>query len=56
MNVPIEKLEFVLGSSYQYSPNYMRDLLKLTTVVSEHDSKKAGSEVVKQEKDAVRKS
>jgi len=52
VQVPIDKLEFVLGSSYQYSSDYMRDLLKLTTVVSEHDSKKAGSEVVKQEKDA----
>lgn len=52
VQVPIDKLEFVMGSSYQYSPNYARDLLKLTTVVSEHDSKKAGAEVVKQEKDA----
>ncbi|KAF2403235.1 tyrosyl-tRNA synthetase [Trichodelitschia bisporula] len=52
VNVPIDRLEFVLGSSYQLSPEYTMDLFKITSVVSEHDSKKAGSEVVKQEKDA----
>ncbi|KAF2007669.1 tyrosine tRNA ligase [Amniculicola lignicola CBS 123094] len=48
VNVPIEKLEFVLGSSYQLQPDYMMDLLRLTTAVTEHDAKKAGAEVVKQ--------
>jgi len=52
VNVPIEKLEFVLGSSYQLSERYTMDLYRLCSAVSEHDSKKAGSEVVKQEKDA----
>lgn len=48
LNVPIENLEFVLGSSYQLSENYTMDLFRLSSVVTEHDSKKAGSEVVKQ--------
>jgi tyrosyl-tRNA synthetase len=52
VNVPIERLEFVLGSSYQLSEKYTMDLYRLCSAVSEHDSKKAGSEVVKQEKDA----
>ena len=48
VNVPVERLEFVLGSSYQESKPYIRDLYRLSTVVTEHDAKKAGSEVVKQ--------
>lgn len=48
VGVPIEKLEFVLGSSYQKSPAYIMDLYKLSSLVSEHDAKKAGAEVVKQ--------
>lgn len=48
VNVPIANLEFVLGSSYQLSEKYTMDLFRLSSVVTEHDSKKAGSEVVKQ--------
>ncbi|KAI4164932.1 MAG: hypothetical protein LQ342_001565 [Letrouitia transgressa] len=48
LNVPIERLEIVLGSSYQLSPEYTMDLFRLCSVVTEHDSKKAGAEVVKQ--------
>ena len=48
INVPIEKLEFVLGSSYQLSEKYTMDLFRLSSVVTEHDAKKAGAEVVKQ--------
>ncbi|KAL8797706.1 MAG: hypothetical protein Q9195_000058 [Heterodermia aff. obscurata] len=48
INVPIDKLEFVLGSSYQLSPKYTMDLFRLSSVVTEHDAKKAGAEVVKQ--------
>lgn len=44
----VQKLKFVLGSSYQTSPAYAFDILKMTTAVSEHDAKKAGAEVVKQ--------
>lgn len=48
IGVPIDKLIFVLGSSYQVTPKYNMDLLRMTTIVSEHDAKKAGAEVVKQ--------
>lgn len=36
------------GSSYQYTPDYSRDVLKLASLVSERDARKAGAEVVKQ--------
>ena len=48
VNVPIGRLEFVLGSSYQLSAEYTMDLFRLSSVVTEHDAKKAGAEVVKQ--------
>ena len=48
VNVPIGGLEFVLGSSYQLSAEYTMDLFRLSSVVTEHDAKKAGAEVVKQ--------
>jgi tyrosyl-tRNA synthetase len=46
--VSTEQLRFVLGSSYQKTSDYVMDLYKLSSVVSEHDAKKAGAEVVKQ--------
>lgn len=48
IGVPIEKLRFVLGSDYQLSEKYILDVFKMSAMVSEHDAKKAGSEVVKQ--------
>ncbi|KAL4868247.1 hypothetical protein BDV12DRAFT_105481 [Aspergillus spectabilis] len=48
VGVPTEKLEFVLGSSYQRNSDYTMDLYRLSSLVSEHDAKKAGAEVVKQ--------
>jgi len=53
IGVSIDKLEFVLGSSYQLTPEYQMDLLRLCTVVTEHDAKKAGAEVVKQVENAT---
>lgn len=52
INVPIDRLEFVMGSTYQTSSNYTMDLFKLSSVVTEHDAKKAGAEVVKQSENA----
>ncbi|KAH8893141.1 tyrosyl-tRNA synthetase [Thozetella sp. PMI_491] len=52
VGVPTEQLKFVLGSSYQKSPEYCMDLYKLAALVSEHDAKKAGAEVVKQTNNA----
>ncbi|KAI1437459.1 tyrosyl-tRNA synthetase [Xylaria sp. CBS 124048] len=46
--VSTEKVEFVLGSSYQKSSEYIMDIYKLCALTSEHDAKKAGAEVVKQ--------
>jgi tyrosyl-tRNA synthetase len=53
VNVPIERVEFVLGSSYQLSGKYTMDLFRLSSVVTEHDAKKAGAEVVKQVENAT---
>ncbi|KAJ5676506.1 tyrosyl-tRNA synthetase [Penicillium maclennaniae] len=47
-NVPVEKLEFVLGSSYQLSAKYTMDTYRACSITSTHDCAKAGSEVVKQ--------
>jgi len=52
VNVPINKLEFVLGSSFELSPEYMMDVLRLASITSEHDAKRAGAEVVKQTENA----
>ena len=52
VGVPIEKLKFVIGSSYQKTPEYIMDIFRLSSLVSEHDAKKAGTEVVKQTQNA----
>jgi tyrosyl-tRNA synthetase len=52
VGVPTEKLEFVLGSSYQKSPDYVMDVYRMASLVSEHDAKKAGAEIVKQSDNA----
>lgn len=46
--VSTDKVEFVLGSSYQLTPEYTMDIYKMSSLTSEHDAKKAGAEVVKQ--------
>uniref|UniRef100_A0A1B0GMG9 Tyrosine--tRNA ligase n=2 Tax=Phlebotomus papatasi TaxID=29031 RepID=A0A1B0GMG9_PHLPP len=48
IGVPLEKLRFVKGTDYQLSKEYTLDVYKLTSVVTQHDAKKAGAEVVKQ--------
>ncbi|CAG9772812.1 unnamed protein product [Ceutorhynchus assimilis] len=48
IGVPLEKLKFVKGTEYQLSKEYTLDVYRLTSVVTEHDAKKAGAEVVKQ--------
>ena len=52
IGVPTERLEFVTGSSYQYGEKYNFDKFKLCAITSEHDARKAGSEVVKESKSA----
>ncbi|ODV93238.1 hypothetical protein PACTADRAFT_46654 [Pachysolen tannophilus NRRL Y-2460] len=48
INVPIEKLRFVTGSSYQLTPDYTMDVFRMSNVVSQNDAKRAGADVVKQ--------
>lgn len=48
LSIPVSKLRFVQGSSYQLSRDYNMDNYKLCATVTEHDAKKAGAEVVKQ--------
>lgn len=48
IGVPLEKLKFVQGTSYQLSKEYTLDMYKLASTVTQHDARKAGAEVVKQ--------
>lgn len=48
IGVPLDKLKFVKGTEYQLSKEYTLDVYKLTSLVTQHDAKKAGAEVVKQ--------
>ncbi|KAG7451145.1 tyrosine tRNA ligase [Guyanagaster necrorhizus] len=48
LGIPVSKLRFVEGSSYQLTKEYNLDNYKLCATVTEHDAKKAGAEVVKQ--------
>ncbi len=52
IGVPLGKLTFVQGSSHQKTPEYVMDVYKLSSLVSEHDAKKAGAEIVKQSDNA----
>lgn len=48
LGVPLDKLKFICGTDYQLSKEYTLDVYKLSSVVTQHDAKKAGAEVVKQ--------
>ena len=48
LGVPLEKLKFVRGTDYQLSKEYTLDVYRLASLVTEHDARKAGAEVVKQ--------
>uniref|UniRef100_A0A8D2KXK5 Tyrosine--tRNA ligase n=2 Tax=Varanus komodoensis TaxID=61221 RepID=A0A8D2KXK5_VARKO len=48
IGVPLEKLHFIRGTDYQLSKEYTLDVYRLSSVVTQHDAKKAGAEVVKQ--------
>lgn len=45
----IKNFEIVKGSTFQKDKDYFFDVLRLATYASQHDAKKAGSEVVKQD-------
>lgn len=48
VGVPIDKLKFVKGSTYQLKDDYQLDVLKVSALASLRDVQKAGAEVVKQ--------
>ncbi|KAG1662472.1 Tyrosine--tRNA ligase, cytoplasmic [Nymphon striatum] len=48
IGVPLDKLKFVKGTDYQLSVKYTLDVYRLSSLITEHDAKKAGAEVVKQ--------
>uniref|UniRef100_A0A915AEV0 Tyrosine--tRNA ligase n=4 Tax=Parascaris univalens TaxID=6257 RepID=A0A915AEV0_PARUN len=48
LDVPIERLHFVKGTSYQLKRDYTSDILRLCSHVSRRDALRAGAEVVKQ--------
>lgn len=48
IGVPLEKLKFIRGTEYQLNKEYTLDVYRMTSVITEHDAKKAGAEVVKQ--------
>jgi tyrosyl-tRNA synthetase len=48
LNIPTDKLRFVIGSDFQTSSMYTMDLYKMYTIITTHDAKRGGAEVVKQ--------
>jgi len=48
IGVSLDKLRFVRGTDYQLSKEYTLDMYRLSSIVTEHDARKAGAEVVKQ--------
>lgn len=47
LGTDLKKIEFVQGSEFQLKPEYSYDVLKIASMASVHDCKKAASEVVK---------
>jgi tyrosyl-tRNA synthetase len=47
IGVNLKHLEFVKGSEFELKPEYMYDVLQISSLASIHDLKKAASEVVK---------
>jgi len=48
IGVNTKNLEFIKGSDFQLKPEYMFDVLRMSSFVSAHDANKAASEIVKQ--------
>uniref|UniRef100_A0A3B5B2K9 Tyrosine--tRNA ligase n=1 Tax=Stegastes partitus TaxID=144197 RepID=A0A3B5B2K9_9TELE len=48
IGVPLDKLKFIKGTDFQLSREYTLDVYRLSSMMTEHDAKKAGAEVVKQ--------
>ena len=50
IGVDTKKLEFIKGSEFQLKPEYMYDVLKLSSITTTHDATKSASEAVKSAK------
>nr|QBK87269.1 MAG: tyrosyl-tRNA synthetase [Marseillevirus LCMAC201] len=48
LNVDLDKVTFILGSTYQTKPEYTMDMYRLNMLCKVSDARHAGSEVVKQ--------
>ncbi|WVQ99265.1 phosphoribosylaminoimidazolesuccinocarboxamide synthase [Kwoniella sp. CBS 9459] len=48
LGVPIDKLEFVTGTSYQLKPEYTLDMYKFHALTSTREAEHAGADVVKE--------
>jgi tyrosyl-tRNA synthetase len=48
IDVPLDKLKFVVGSEYQLGNEYCLDVFRMSALSSVRDTKRAGAEVVKQ--------
>lgn len=48
IGVPIDRLKFTIGKSYQLSADYTMDIFRMSNVVSQNSAKRAGADVVKQ--------
>jgi len=48
INVPITKLKFVQGTSFELTTKYTLDVYRLSSITTVRNAKKAGAEVVKQ--------
>ncbi|KAG5859730.1 tyrosinyl-tRNA ligase [Encephalitozoon hellem] len=48
LGVDLNRIQFIKGSEFQKSNEYVMDLYKILSITSEHDAKKAGAQVVKQ--------
>lgn len=51
INVPIDRIEFVLGTSYQLTKEYTLDFHRLSCIVTERNAKKATTQVLKEVSD-----
>ncbi|ODV91208.1 hypothetical protein CANCADRAFT_57525 [Tortispora caseinolytica NRRL Y-17796] len=48
LGCPIDRLNFVKGSSYQTTSQYTMDIFKMCNVCTQNDARRAGADVVKQ--------
>lgn len=53
IGVPLDRLRFVKGTDFQLSREYVLEVFRMASMVTEHDAKKAGAEVVKQVDNAL---